>query len=151
MSDDYLIIVPADPRLIPSPDAVEQVLSVLEDMAPDAETMDTMSSEVIQFFDCGQNFESVSCPKCSATLDMDWWHERMDEDHGEGGFQLHSFPTPCCQATVTLNDLTYDWPQSFGRFCWEVENPDVGDLDDAAIDRLTSAAGFPLRIIRQHI
>jgi len=29
---------------------------------------------------------------------------------------------------VTLNDLEYDWPQAFGRFSWEVRNPDMGEL-----------------------
>jgi len=151
MSDDFLVIVPCDPTLVPSPEISEHVVAVLRRLAPQAESVTAEAADSIQFYDCGENFEGLSCPKCLEPLDLDWWHERMGLDEAGGAFALRPFATPCCGASLTLNDLAYDWPQAFGRFRWEVQNPNIGNLSRDAEARIAETAGFPVRFVRQHV
>ena len=151
MSDDFIVVVPRDPMLVPTREAQRRVAEVLCRLAPNAEDSTAEASEDIQLFDCGENFERLSCPLCSADLSIDWWHERLDDDAKGDGFQLAPYKLPCCGGTATLNELIYDWPQAFGRFRWEVANPDIGALSDADKSALEAAAGFELVLIRQHI
>ena len=151
MSDDLIIVVPADPTLVPTTDAADRVVGALRQIVPGAEFITTEASAGVRFFDCGENFESVSCPECSASINLDWWHDRMGEDWGEGGFKLGHVHVPCCGARLTLNDLVYDWPQAFGRFRWQMLNPNIGALGPDAEAEIERAASVPIRIVRRHI
>ena len=75
----------------------------------------------------------------------------MSEDAEDGGFRLTRYSVPCCGASVTLNDLEYDWPQAFGRFRWEVRNPDRGELTNSNRTDFEEAAGVSLVFVRQHV
>jgi len=151
MSDDYLVVVTRDPSHVPTAEAQRRVADVLSRLAPNAEDSTVQTSAEIQLFDCGENLERILCPRCCAEISTDWWHERLDDDEKGAGFQLAPHELPCCGGTVTLNELSYDWPQAFGRFRWEVMNPDIGDLSDADKSALEAAAGCELVVIRQHI
>jgi hypothetical protein len=151
MSDDFIVVVPRDPTHVPTAEVQRRVAEVLSRLAPKAEDSTVQATEEIQFFDCGENFERISCPRCSADISIDWWHERLDDDAEGDGFQLASYELPCCGGTATLNELIYDWPQAFGRFRWEVTNPNIGALSDGDKSALEAAAGFELVFVRQHI
>src|SRR5262245_16565106 len=125
MSDDVLIVVPRDPRHVPSTKSQQLLLEALRTLAPKADEITSEAVEQIAFFDAGQNFERIVCPACNSQLEMSWWQDRMDEDFGDDGFRLEQYALPCCGARLNLNELTYDWPQAFGRFCAEVRNPDI--------------------------
>jgi len=143
MSDHFIVVVPRDPRLVPTDEVQRRVVGVLNRIAE--------VSAQVQFFDCGQNFERVLCPHCSSEIGIDWWQERMDDDTDGSGFRLDSYEAPCCAKSVNLNELIYDWPQAFGRFSWTVQNPNIGELTDAAKLELEAVAGFALVPIRQHV
>ena len=151
MSDDFLVLVPRDPRHIPPIDARKRVLEALARIAPNAEELTSEASEEVRFFDCGSNFERIVCPRCSADVDLEWWHDRMDEDSTNNGFLLATYAMPCCGGSANLNELVYDWPQTFGRFAWEVRNPAIGDLTEATKADLEAAAGMALAFVRQHL
>jgi hypothetical protein len=151
MSDDYILVIPRDPRYVPTPEVQRRLVELLERLAPNAEDITVETSEEIRFFDCGENFEGIVCPGCAAEINLEWWQARMDDDAKEGSFRLASYVLPCCGARVTLNDLKYDWPQAFGRFRWEARNPGVGELTSANKADLEAAAGIALVFVRQHI
>jgi hypothetical protein len=151
MSDDYILVIPRDPRYVPTLPVQRRVVELLAQLAPGAEDITAETSEEIRFFDCGENFERIGCPKCAGEIDLEWWHARMDADAQEGGFRLARYSLPCCGASVTLNDLEYDWPQAFGRFLWEVRNPDIGELTRAIRAELEVAADAPLVFVRQRL
>jgi hypothetical protein len=151
MSDHFIIVVPRDPRLVPTEEVRRRVVLVLNRIVPSAENVTAEVSPQVQFFDCGQNFERVLCPRCSAEISIDWWQERMNDDYDGIGFRLDSYGTLCCAKSVNLNELIYDWPQAFGRFSWTVRNPNIGELTDAAKLELEAVAGFALVPIRQHV
>jgi hypothetical protein len=72
MSDFYLVLVPEDPRSVPTKSALKKAVSLLEEYAEEVEEIDVKEGEGVQFFDCGENFEKVVCPRCKATIDQDW-------------------------------------------------------------------------------
>jgi hypothetical protein len=151
MSDDYIVIVPRDPRFAASLDAQERVAAVLRRLAPSAGSVDPEVSDAIRFHDAGSNFESISCPRCAAEISIDWWQERMDEDMKEDGFLLERYAAPCCGAPMTLKELVYESPQAFGRTSWTVQNANVGELAQMALQELEAAAGTPLVVVYQHL
>jgi hypothetical protein len=151
MSDHFIIVVPRDPRLVPTDEVRRRVVLMLNRIAPSAENVTAEVSPQVQFFDCGQNFSRQLCPRCSAEISIDWWQERMNDDYDGIGFRLDSYETPCCAKSVNLNELIYDWPQAFGRFSWTVQNPNIGELTDATKLELEAVAGFALVAIRQHV
>jgi hypothetical protein len=151
MSDHFILLVPRDPTLVPTDEVQRCVVGVLNRVAPNAESITAEASAQIQFFDCGQNFEGISCPHCFAEIGVDWWRDRMSEDIAGAGFRLDSYEAPCCAKSVNLNELNYDWPQAFGRFNWSVRNANIGEMTPAAKVELEAVAGFALVPIHQHV
>ncbi len=151
MSDDFIVLVPRDPRFAASFDAQTRVVAVLRRLAPSADLVEPEVSDAIRFHDAGANFESISCPRCTAEISIDWWQEHMDEDTKEEGFLFERYATPCCGVPLTLNELVYESPQAFGRTSWTVQNANVGELDQTALRELESAAGTPLVAVYQHL
>jgi len=118
---------------------------------PEAADVLVKESDEVRFFDCGENFERIACPRCAGEINLEWWHERMDQDGVAGGFRLDTYALPCCGVSATLNDLNYEWPQAFGRFRWEIRNPDIGDLTSADRAALAAAAGVQLVFVRRRL
>src|SRR5438045_8303449 len=115
MSDNWITLIPEDPRFVPDQAKQFRARERFAEIASDAEEIDVKVSETIQFFDCGGNFERILCSACRSQIPISWWQERMNEDYADG-FQLSLYATPCCAARCTLHELTYEWPQGFGRF-----------------------------------
>jgi hypothetical protein len=154
MSDNYIVLVPVDPRFVPAAEKQQVARKRFAEIAPDVELIDLKVSPNFQFFDCGENFERVSCPSCGAQLDEDWWQDRMEEDiEGEGTevhFRLAAYPTHCCGTQCNLNELQYDWPQRFGRFALDAMNPNIGELKDEHKREFEKILGTPLIVVYQH-
>ena len=151
MSDDYILVIPRNPRYVPTPEVQRHLVELLAQLAPDAEDITVEASEEVRFFDCGENFQRIVCLRCAVEIDLEWWQARMDDDAQDTGFRLANYALPCCGASVTLNDLEYDWPQAFGRCRWEVTNPGIGELTSSDRTNLVAAAGIPLVFVRQRI
>ena len=52
---------------------------------------------------------------------------------------------------MTVNDLSYDWPQGFAKFGFSAMNPDRDQITKSEMDDLARALGAPVRIIYVHI
>lgn len=150
MSDGWIALIPEDPRFIPAAAKQLQARDRFAEIAPHAEEVEIKVSDVVEFFDCGENFERILCPSCRAVIAVAWWQSRMDED-SDGGFKLAAYLTPCCGVPCTLNELEYDWPQGFARFALDAMNPNIGTLEDQHKQELEKILGTRLRVIYQHI
>jgi hypothetical protein len=149
MSDNWIALIPKDPRFVPNAAARRQARDRFAEIAPEADEIEAAVSENVKFYDCGGNFEGVCCPSCGSEV-MAWWKERMDEDY-DGGFKLASYAMPCCDERCTLDELVYEWPQGFGRFVLQAMNPNIGELDDRYRREFEEILGTELRVIYQHI
>ena len=150
MSDNWIRVIPEDPRFVPRTACQPRARAWFERIAPDAEEIEIKTSDTVEFFDCGANFERILCSSCRAEIPVEWWQQRMDEDHA-GGFKLLKYPTPCCSTPHTLHELVYEWPQGFGRFAIDVMNPGIGQLSKARTRELEQILGCSIRVIYQHI
>jgi hypothetical protein len=151
MSDHWISVIPKDPNFVPTPHQADAALKYLEKIAPESESITFTTDNHIEFRDCGENLESISCPFCSASLDPEWWEERMSDDRVGEGFQMHPFALPCCAGKTSLNDLIYIFDQGFSRFILDAMNPNLGELEPGQIQHLSEFLGTKLRIIYQHI
>jgi hypothetical protein len=129
----------------------EIALELFESIAPEADEIEVKLSDKIQFFDCGANLERIICPRCGEEISIDWWQDRMGDDHDGNGFQLAKYSAPCCGASVSLDDLRYEWPQAFARFGIDAMNPNIDELSDEQRSAFERILGTPLRTVHQHI
>ena len=150
MSDNWIALIPEDPRFVPDASKQHLARDRFAEIAPDADEIEIKVSDKIQFFDCGANLERIGCPSCGAEIPVSWWQDRMDEDYVDG-FKLASYPTPCCGTKSTLHDLVYEWRQGFARFALDAMNPKIGELKEEYKREFEEILGTKLRIIYQHI
>jgi hypothetical protein len=150
MSDDWILLIPEDPTFIPNAERQSRARQRLSELAPEADEINLVVSDTVEFFHCGVNFERVLCPSCGTEIPDAWWKERMDDDH-ENGFTLSPYSTPCCGSQHTLHDLKYEWPQGFGRFALEAMNANIGKLDEVRRKELEDVLATELRVIYRHL
>ena len=149
MSDNWIILIPEDPRFVPQAKKRARARDRFAEIAPAAREIKVKVRETIEFIDCGGNFERVACPSCRSEIPIQWWQERMDEDYEEG-FRLAAYATPCCGAKFTMHQLVYEWPQGFARFSLRALNPNIGKLKEKDREELEAILGVRLRVIYQH-
>jgi hypothetical protein len=150
MSDNWIILIPEDPRYLPSVASQERARQRFLEIAPDADEIEIQATENVVFFDCGGNLERILCPSCRAEIPIPWWTATMDSDY-DGGFRLEKYAVPCCGELFTLHELHYEWPEGFGRFGLDAMNPNLGLLDETYKREFEEILGTPLRVIYQHI
>lgn len=152
MSENWILIVPKLPGHVPSKDELKAALELLEKSMPGAGEIKIVQSEHVQFFDCGGNLETITCPRCGANIGFDWWGETMSSDYDEkSGFQLNEYRLPCCSASASLTELNYAFHQAFGRFSLSVMNPNIGKISDDAVNEIEAALGCAVSVVYQHI
>lgn len=151
MSDHWIAIIPRNPHFVPADDRIAAGEEYLKSLAPESEEISSSVDAGVMFRDCGENLESIQCPKCQADLDQEWWSEALSEDEGEAGFKLATYLLPCCRKKATLNELVYHFDQGFSRFILEAMNPNIGELEREEIQHLEELLGTPLKVIYQHI
>lgn len=148
----WIVIVPRHPQYMPSLDNAQIATKILEQLVSGAEKIEVIKNEHVQFFDCGGNFETVSCPRCHADIDTDWWGQTMSIDFDEeAGFRLNEYRLPCCSSSISLNALKYSFHQAFGRFALSAMNPSIGDISGEAVLKVEAALGCEVSVVYQHI
>jgi len=149
MSDHYLQLIPTDPQFQPSPEAAERARHLPATFTPQADSVTTRFEEQVEFFHPGSNGSEIHCPACGADASH-WWSGAMDTAW-ESHFDDLTVTAHCCGASISLNDLRYDWPAGFGRFVLEARNPNVADLPPNQLAQLQTTLGCTLRTIWVHI
>lgn len=150
MSDNWIIVVPAQHDFVPSSDARRKAVELFRSIAPNAEDVREEATQEVRFIDCGANFERVVCPNCRAELEGAWWQARMNEE-ARLRFPLRRSALPCCGASRSLAELQYHWPMAFARFSVEARNPSISDLTVAQIRAFESVLGCRVCKVFRHI
>jgi hypothetical protein len=140
-----LRIIPIEPRFVPS--AVQRATAedVLRRALPRADEVVSQLTSDVRLVDCGENFETVTCPSCGTDVG-EWWTLAMEAAHDQHFTDLR-ITVPCCGRRTNLNDLTYSWPMGFARFSLEAINPDVVDLPRTVQLRVEEILGCQVRVI----
>src|SRR5438132_12719946 len=82
MSDNWLILIPTDPEYMPDATSQEKARELFASLVSDADEVDVYVTDGVRFVDQGENFSSVSCPKCGTKLDVGWWNLAMTKACG---------------------------------------------------------------------
>ncbi len=147
MSDSYLRIIPSDPTFVPARAYQSQLKRLFQSLVGKDDGVVALVSEKVEFVDAGENLESVFCPVCETSLDLDWWTEQVDNAYAKDHFATLEVALPCCGRHLSLNNLRYDWPVGWAKFVLEAHNP-VDDITDDQLDIMTRVCGKPLKVIR---
>ncbi|WP_326550348.1 hypothetical protein [Micromonospora sp. NBC_01813] len=149
MSENLLRVVPTVPDWAPDRDVAAAAAEIISAMCPGSGAVVACRYAEVTFIDPGVNFEAVSCPGCTALLKADWWRQCMDEAHATRFANLDTV-TPCCSATVSLNDLEYHWPAAFAQFELRVHNPGRSWLSPAEAAQVSNVLGITIRQVLSH-
>lgn len=144
-----MIVIAADPLATPSAERADAALAVLTALRPEAENPEIHLSDTPEFFDCGENFESVFCPFCRTDI-QEWWGDAIGRWFESDDRTALSVEMPCCGGTTTLNDLDYVWPQGLACAGFELINPGA-DLEPEELRQVEDALGMQVRIIWRHV
>jgi hypothetical protein len=154
VSDTWLVIFPAHPHWVPSPEQESRAAGAVARLVPTriAQQPEIVRTDSIEFIDAGGNFEAIRCPLCGRELDVAWWQDRMDEQYStDSGFRLETITAPCCGGSTALHELAYEWPLGFARWSAQVLYPDRSWLTAAELMEIGEALGRPVRQTFRHI
>jgi hypothetical protein len=149
MSDDWMIVIAADPLAAPPKERADAAFCLLTTMRPDARDPALYLSDKPEFFHCGANFRNVFCPFCGADI-MEWWSKPIDAWWKSADRRELSVVTPCCSRATTLNELDYNRPQGMACVAISLMNPGF-DLKPEERQQVEAALGLPVRIIWKHV
>jgi hypothetical protein len=150
MSDNWITLIPEDPRFVPDTNAQRRARDRFTQIIRNADEVHAEASDDVRFYDCGANFERVLCPSCGSLVSDGWWQDRMSDDDDDG-FKLDTYEMPCCRKRHTLHDLKYEWQQGFGRFSLIAMNPGIETVEDKEMNELEEILGTKLRTILRHV
>jgi hypothetical protein len=154
VSDNWLVVFPADPDWVPTVDQQARAGEVIARLAPStvAGQPEFTRTAGVEFIDAGGNFEAIRCPLCDHELEASWWQDQMDQQYSrETGFRLATITAPCCGGPTALNKLAYEWPLGFARWSARVLYPDRSWLTAAELGEIGEALGQPVRQTFRHI
>lgn len=150
MSDNWLLVIPSDPKFVPSEPAQQEAMKQLRSFVPAASSVDVTTSKEIRFIDCGGNWSGVRCPRCDSDVEA-WFFAEMTRVFDESRFQGCSAVIPCCGMSILLEDLRFGCPVGFARFMLEAVNPDVPSLSSEQTIALEKTLGCSIKQIWRHI
>ena len=121
MSLHILVVMPADPLLVPDPASLDAGFRLAGAIFARSMVKLELSTGLNIHHPVG-NWEGVWCPVCGAALSHDWWGERASAIWERGATEISS-PTSCCGAHVSLNDLRYRGAAGVARCALAIESP----------------------------
>jgi hypothetical protein len=149
MSHDVLSIIPRDPKFVPAVDVQQVAQNRISELLINCGEIQIAIYDNVRFIDQGENFEDVTCPKCSSSV-VDWWSGAM-ESAFQNQFEDLTVVMPCCSQELSLNELNYNWPAGFAKFALRINNPNIShNLSDDQMHELENILGCQLRQVRAH-
>ncbi|MGC5033658.1 hypothetical protein [Micromonospora sp. DT229] len=154
MSDGYIRLIPTDRQWQPTPEcaaaATAYVVRLFSGPEDDVEQVEYEFYDQVTLINAGGNTTRISCSNCDGDLDVEWFHDLIEEN-GESlaGTEVS---VPCCGVHVCLDSLRYDWPVGFARFEVSAMNPTRAqyELDAEELADVAALLGHPVAQIIAH-
>lgn len=154
VSDGYIRLIPTDRQWQPTPEcaaaATAYVARLFSGPEDDVEEVQYEFYDQVTLIDAGGNTTRISCANCDGDLDVEWFHDLIEE-HGEG-LAGTKVSVPCCGAHVSPDSLRYDWPVGFARFEVSAMNPTRAqyELNAEELAEVAALLGHPVTQILAH-
>ena len=148
-SGNSLKIITVEPNFEPSKKQQQAIMNYLITKYPFNEINSTLT-KAVEFIDCGENFESVTCNLCGHNIEMEAWQEAMDKAF-QNNFSDLTFITPCCHEKANLNDLKYTKPSGFAKYRIEMLSPEFLNVENNDLTQnIKAILGKDIRLIWAH-
>ena len=98
---------------------LQNILSQLIRQFPENE-IGLFIGDEIHFVDCGENFATISCPKCKLEIPAEEWQNFMSKA-SEKHFSDLAIITSCCKYKTDLNSLIYNERCGFAKVVFTIE------------------------------
>lgn len=148
MADYYVKLIPCMHTYRTNEKNAAAAVEMLKTMV-EADEITFRQSDEVQFVDCGDMLESITCPRCGAPVALDWWKEKMEEMRQRDHFFILEQEMPCCGREVSFNQLRYEAPCGFSSLEFTIRNPKT-PVNGEVIDRLSQQFGLLLRKVEAH-
>ncbi len=123
MSDTIYKIIPENYNFFPSGTrCIDEAVKLLKGNIH-SDSISWTSFENPTFIDCGNCFDSVSCPFCGKEISDDVWQEMMNQCFESSRFNDIEVSVDCCNRETSLNDLNYNMDCGFAKFAINILNP----------------------------
>jgi len=155
MSDVYIRVIPTDPRWQPTAEkatrAAEYIAGLFAGPGDHVEQVEPVFHEHITLIDGGEYMQNLFCPRCDATIGLDWFWALLIARNGgrrvgEPTVDDLGVAVPCCGAELTMAELRFDGPVGFARFEVSVLNwtRHVWDLSNDELAAVSEILGHPV-------
>jgi hypothetical protein len=138
VSDNFVLLVPADPWFVPSPEQEDGARRLYGDRMPRGEDLESTVAWPMGIVALGENSGTFWCPRCEAELDWEWIGELWDER------EPRPLTVPCCGGTTTLADLRSDAGDCFARFTLQIRDPDCWEAPAEVVAAVGAVLGTPV-------
>ncbi|WP_433063626.1 hypothetical protein [Dactylosporangium sp. CS-033363] len=150
MSELYIRVIPMDPQWQPTEEAAaraaDYVAALFAGPGDHVESVKPVFYERTTLIDSGEYLEDVVCPRCAASIGVDWFWDLLIARNGgrrigEPTIDELGVSVPCCGAALTLPELRFDGPVGFARFevsamNWTRHAWDLSDEELAAVGNI---------------
>ncbi|MGB4771268.1 MAG: hypothetical protein WBP58_07410 [Chitinophagaceae bacterium] len=147
MSSTVLKIIPTNAHYVPEKFQQEKAKVFLNKLYKSGK-IEFITTDITEFIDQGENFDSVSCNLCGQNIEIEDWQNAVDKAY-EKKFADLGFSTPCCNRETSLNDLTYHSAAGFAKFVVTISDA-LYEIEERDLNEMQQILGTPLRIIWAH-
>ncbi|GAA2501037.1 hypothetical protein [Winogradskya humida] len=157
MSELLIRVIPTDPEWQPTAEAAaaaaEYVAGLFAGPGDHVESVEPVFYDRIAVIDGGEYMEEVFCPRCGASIGVDWfWDLLQDRTGDDPTLDDLAVTVPCCGAALTLPDLRFEAPIGFARFEVSVRNwaRAPWELSDNELTTTAAVLGHPVLQVHAH-
>jgi hypothetical protein len=144
LAEGFLRLIPEDPLYMPPQETHQSAAALFKELLPGCDYV-LADTGPLRFFERGELFMRVACPACSTSLD-EWW-PHANYSAWMNSFKVLQVTVPCCAASLSLNNLHYQWPAGFGLFALEAHHPGMEVLPAASLNLVETILCCQLRQI----
>ena len=130
-SSNQLIIIPVNPEISLSKEISLELVKFLSEAFKNKEICIQLDTK-INFVDCGENLEKITCPNCEKEIQLEYWQEIMEKAF-EAGFSDLTFTINCCEAVTNLNSLIYKGNCGFSKYRITIYDPDFDKFNESKL------------------
>ncbi|GAA2559654.1 hypothetical protein GCM10010435_33610 [Winogradskya consettensis] len=157
MSELLIRVIPTDLEWQPTPEAAiaaaEYVAGLFAGPGDHVESVEPLFYDRIAVIDGGEYLEDVFCPRCEASIGVDWFWDLLQVRTGnDPTLNDLAVTVPCCGAALALPELRFEDPLGFARFEITIKNWTRGpwELSDHELTTTAALLGHPVLQIQAH-
>ncbi len=150
MHDEWALVIPVDPTVVPDPVAQFKALQLWasRDKTGASKALE-LHTDIRYYPPMEGALSNVCCPHCRSHIEPAWFDEAVHAAK-QGKYANLIAWIPCCDTCVSLNELRVKsgfLPYGFAKFSLRGYRPDPLSLGQLTVRQLEGILGCPLRVV----